>query len=531
MRVAAGSSRILWALILLAAFLRLFPVWFGLPFPHARPDEAVAIEHAVDVLDGQLNPRFFHWPSFTFYLFAAVFGAASLARRLAAGDPALSAAELTIIARAVVALAGTVTVLVLYRLGRRMADRTTGLLAAAFLTVAILHVRESHFAMTDVLMTLLVTASLALLLGAVDAAIEPAPRGDRSLGFAAAGLIGGLAASTKYNAAAILAAMAAAQAVLWYRWRTPPTAIRSWLPSAAFGAAFAAGFFAATPYALLDFRTFSADLIFDFTHLSGGHGINLGRGWVYHLTTSLPYGTGLPIFAAGLAGMPLMARRHPRQAFVIATFALAFYGAIGSGYTVFFRYVLPLVPVVCLAAAVAVRTAAGWMSGPIGLSQAAATLLLTLIAGGPPLINCIWFDAILARTDTRVVAGNWLAEHLQPGDTVHDAGGDYARLELGNRPFHYWHFDPATTSFGHPQGHTPHWLVLTQSPLRTYAHAHPSLRRLAQERYDLVFSARGTRGAAGAAVYDLQDAFFMPLTDFETVERPGPTVLIYRRKD
>ena len=308
-------------------------------------------------------------------------------------------------------------------------------------------------------------------------------------------------------------------------------AIRSWLPSAAFGAAFAAGFFAATPYALLDFRTFSADLIFDFTHLSGGHGINLGRGWVYHLTTSLPYGTGLPIFAAGLAGMPLMARRHPRQAFVIATFALAFYGAIGSGYTVFFRYVLPLVPVVCLAAAVAVRTAAGWMSGPIGLSQAAATLLLTLIAGGPPLINCIWFDAILARTDTRVVAGNWLAEHLQPGDTVHDAGGDYARLELGNRPFHYWHFDPATTSFGHPQGHTPHWLVLTQSPLRTYAHAHPSLRRLAQERYDLVFSARGTRGAAGAAVYDLQDAFFMPLTDLETVERPGPTVLIYRRKD
>ena len=91
--------------------------------------------------------------------------------------------------------------------------------------------------------------------------------------------------------------------------------------------------------------------------------------------------------------------------------------------------------------------------------------------------------------------------------------------------------DAATRSFGHPEGLTPDWLVLTQSPLRTYAYADPALRRLAAERYELAFAARGTKGAAGAAVYDLQDAFFMPVSDFQTVERPGPTVLVYRRRD
>ena len=70
--------------------------------------------------------------------------------------------------------------------------------------------------------------------------------------------------------------------------------------------------------------------------------------------------------------------------------------------------------------------------------------------------------------------------------------------------------------------------MLTQSPIRTYASAPAPLRRLATERYELVHTVKGTTGDAGSAVYDLQDAFFMPLSGFHTVERPGPTILIYR---
>ena len=33
-----------------------------------------------------------------------------------------------------------------------------------------------------------------------------------------------------------------------------------------------------------------------------------------------------------------------------------------------------------------------------------------------------------------------------------------------------------------------------------------------------------------ANVYDLQDEFFLPLTGFKQIERPGPNLEVYRRK-
>ena len=199
------------AIVCLGAVLRLFPIWFGLPYLGARPDEETAVVHALAILGGDPNPHFFHWPSLTFYAFAALYGAASGIRRALSLDPALTGADHLLLARGFVALAGTLTIVVLFRIGRRVAGDTTGILAAAFLAVAILHVRDSHFAMTDVLMTLLVTVSLALLLRAVDAALAEPRHAGAIRWFAAAGLAGGLAASTKYSAAAVVAAMGAAQ--------------------------------------------------------------------------------------------------------------------------------------------------------------------------------------------------------------------------------------------------------------------------------------------------------------------------------
>src|SRR5947209_3547367 len=80
----------LYAIVVLGAALRLFPIWFGLPYLGARPDEETAIGHAVGVLGGDPNPHFFHWPSLTFYLFAGLYAAASLIRRALFLDPALS---------------------------------------------------------------------------------------------------------------------------------------------------------------------------------------------------------------------------------------------------------------------------------------------------------------------------------------------------------------------------------------------------------------------------------------------------------
>lgn len=531
MTSAATRSRWLWVILFVAAALRLFPVWFGLPYLHARPDEGAAIGHAMAMLDGDLNPHFFHWPSLTFYLLAALFAVASAARGVVAGDTQLPVVEQILIGRVLIALAGTATVIVLFAIGRRMQDAATGLVAAALLAVAVLHVRDSHFAMTDILMTLLVTSAVALLLRALAATLRAARvEAAHARQFAAAGLVAGLATSTKYSAIAVAAGMAAAQCLIWVRAGIKPWSARGWLPSLGFFAALVAGFLATTPYAVLDFQTFSTDLLFDVTHLSGGHGINLGRGWRYHLTTSLPYGAGPLTVAAAAAGIFAVAWRAPDHALVLGAFAAAFYASIGSGYTVFFRYILPLVPVICLLAAAAVREAAASLARHTTFNLSTATITLAGLVAAPSAVHSVWLDLVLARTDSRVLAARWLAPRVQAGHTLYDSGGDYATLDLGTTRYHVWRFDPATKSFGHPRGDTPDWLVLHQSPLRTYGRHPMDVRQLAATAYDLVWELRATRGSASAAVYDLQDAFFLPLSRFDTVVRPGPSIFIYRKR-
>jgi 4-amino-4-deoxy-L-arabinose transferase-like glycosyltransferase len=522
------------AIVLLGAALRLFPIWFGLPYLLARPDEDAALRHANTVLDGDLNPHFFHWPSLLFYLFASLFTAVAWVRSALSLDPALATAHQLLVGRACVALAGTLTIVVLFRIARRLADATTGLVAAGFLAVATLHVRDSHFAMTDVVMTLLVATSLGLLLRGLDLAAAGSTAREAAIRwFGAAGLAGGLGASTKYSAAAILAGMGAAQVLVL---TTPKTWPRAWLPSGVFLAAFALGFLIATPYAVLDFEKFSTDLRFDFAHLSEGHVVNLGRGWIYHVTTSLPNGVGLPMLIAALIGIVPMAARHGRSALVVGAFAAAFYASIGSGETVFFRYVLPLVPIVCLLAAVGVRYAGSWLSARTRVSSQAAVVVLATVIAAPALVNSVRLDLLLAKTDTRVLAGQWLVPRMNAEDTLHEAGSQYAQLDLSAARFHRWFFDPATRSFGHPEGHTPDWLVLHESPLWTYGTVSAEIQQLAREKYVLVQIIRGTTGrpadgGARSAVYDLQDAFYLPMSGFSTVERPGPTVSIYRRWD
>ncbi|MBM3679383.1 MAG: DUF2029 domain-containing protein, partial [Actinobacteria bacterium] len=169
----AGGARpwsALAVLLVLAAALRLVGIRYGLPLPLLNPDEANIVPRAHAIGHGErADPGFYDYPSLLFYVLAPV--------------QALFGAPSYLAARLVVVLAGLAGVAAAWWLGRRAYSPAAGALAAAAVAVSTTHVDYSRMAVTDVLLTTLVTVAVAL---AVAGRLEWA------------GLAAGLAASAKY---------------------------------------------------------------------------------------------------------------------------------------------------------------------------------------------------------------------------------------------------------------------------------------------------------------------------------------------
>ena len=67
------GSRLLVLVLLLAAALRVWSLDFGLPHTLARPDETEIVPRVLLFFTGDLNPRFFHYPSLYFYVVGVVY--------------------------------------------------------------------------------------------------------------------------------------------------------------------------------------------------------------------------------------------------------------------------------------------------------------------------------------------------------------------------------------------------------------------------------------------------------------------------
>ena len=183
--MSSSPSRREWAAFLavvaLAAVLRFLYLGSGVPAAVAS-DEPFLMERVFAMMTtGDFNPRVYDYPTLYVYMQTALASVRFLVGTLRGEWFSLAevtATDFYLWGRALTALLGTLTVVVAWRIGRRLGP-AAGLWAAAFLAVNPQHVRESHFALTDVPMTFFVTLTLLL---SVRAAEIPALRS-----FAAAG--------------------------------------------------------------------------------------------------------------------------------------------------------------------------------------------------------------------------------------------------------------------------------------------------------------------------------------------------------
>src|SRR5439155_1279600 len=167
-------------------------------------------------------------------------------------------------------------------------------------------------------------------------------------------------------------------------------------------------------------------------HLRGGHAAMAGPGWMVHLYSSLRYGIGLPLLVAGIGGLVLCIVRDRRFGTLFVVFPVAYYALIGAGETAFVRYILPVIPFLCLAAAHLVVEAARLLARAIRSPEAVPSVAwsLAIAAAAPSIAAAVRTDFLLARTDNRLIAADWIRQQYPAGVTMAQTGTVAGQVQM-----------------------------------------------------------------------------------------------------
>jgi len=358
-------------------------------------DEPTLVNLAVWIFtDGSLDPRFFNYPAGMVYLLAVLFAAALLAGRLAGIFPSLAEGILRLSAgtyprppggeilyrfptrgvpflylagRLVSAALGTLSVWWTFRLGRRLGGAAAGWLAGGLLALSALHAGHSTLVTTDVACGAFLSWFLFELLAG------GSPR--------RAGLALGLAAAFKYTGGIGL-----------YLWplglliRPGDGSRRDWNRRWLRLIPWAAGtFLVLNPYALLTPRAFLAGFSQEAAHMREGTAhfgadLSIGPTGLRVVAQTLWSDFGLiPLAGCAAAAVAAWRRRRPadgkgdgggdagaaRALLLLLLWCVVYLAQLSTWKTAYPRYLLPIWPALCAAAA------CGWST----LADGAATRL------------------------------------------------------------------------------------------------------------------------------------------------------------
>jgi 4-amino-4-deoxy-L-arabinose transferase-like glycosyltransferase len=409
-----SSPRLRWGLSLgvvlaVALLLRLWGIKSGLPYVYDTDEDQHFVPHAISLLGHSGNPNYFDNPPAYSYLLAAVYeiwfgGRAALSHAFAV-DPT----EVWVIARVVTALLGVLAVWLIYLFANRLFERRVALLSSALMAVAFLPVFYSRLALNDV--PTLVPLELALY------ATAGILRHGRRRDYAFAGLALGVAAATKYTGGIVVLPLAAAALLRW-RDDAPPASVLRGIVLA--GGLAVLAFVVCDPYSLLAFASFKAGIAHqgaESAAASGKLGLTHGSGVLYYLWTAT-WGVGWVPAIAALFGLVALWFAERRLLGLLAPALLVYLLFMGVQGRYFGRWLMPVIPLICvLAAYAAIRGADLAARG-----RARPRLVFALIAGAAlcaqGLVYSIHSGLINSRADTRSETRAWLVAHVAPGTAM-----------------------------------------------------------------------------------------------------------------
>ena len=529
----AGHGPFRWgtgAILLLALALR-WPV----PTPAwTHFDEIAFIVLPLGFWSGDLNPHYFNYPTFHFYLSSFLYllyylvTSAESVEQFVAYHLLVDGRDLLALVRGANTLLAVATVGAVACLGRCLYGVREGLLAALILATMPLAVRFAHLAIVD---TPAVFWAVMALLWAVRARQE-----GRVRDFLAAGIFTGLAGATKYPVG--LVAVPVATAILlgnpWPRRRS------IWVVSGA-----ALSFALATPFVWLDagqFWSHFADM--GRTHLLAESSTK-EQAWLYHLRYTLRHGLGAVAAVAVVLSLLWSVRQRQWQEFILLAGIIPLAAVLALAGSTFMRYALPLAPLLALLI--------GRLVG-MGYKYPLVGGLVTLTLVAEPLYASLRTRSLLSGQDTRTEAQTWLQTHLPQYQRLIQLPSKCGQIQVLTpervqvRQTHYLqsygseallrayallarrddlpplYLETRTEkvkSTSQDSAGAPVVIVHYQHPVCLDEDIPPDFQSLLEEnQWRKVFSP----GRVEAAIFDRMDWYFLPIARFDQVEKTGPVV-------
>ena len=343
-----------------AAALRTVGAGFGLPLPLLNPDEENIVPRAWELVHGGgLDPGWYDYPSLLFLVLAP--------SQVLADAPSYGAARVVAVGIGVAGVAAA------WWLGRAAYGRLAGAVGAIGVAVATTHIAYSRMAVTDVLLTVGITVTLALL---VTGRLEWA------------GVAAGLAASAKYPGVVLAVPLVVAGYGQWRR-------------LARAGVLAALAFALTSPFVLINAGAAWGDI--ERVQRLAEYG---WLGFEDDPVTPLAFAERLwdtlgPLAIVCVAALAIAAWKRTRQDLVLLSFVAVYALSLLPVEAHYDRYVLPFVPVLCVLAG-----RDRWL--------ATAAVVTALV----PLWWSVDDGRALTGRDPRIDAVAWIERNVPPGDRI-----------------------------------------------------------------------------------------------------------------
>ena len=387
-------------------------------FPQTQPGVPTPAVF-LDADRSPLNPHWFPLGSIIIYMLLIVKVGFSPIATMDLQDLALAGRTLS-------ALADTGSIALVFLLGRRLYGSRVGLLAAALMALAVVHIQQSHFYRPETFIVLLTLASFLFMLRVA----ERRRLRDSLL----LGLFVGLAFATKVSAVPLLLPLALTYGYrLSHAIREPPGQLRQAHVRGVVAHAFTGGLVAAVvflfwmPYAVLDLRGFlewtarEADIIRNPGDVPYTVQYIGATPVLYELRQTVVWALGAPLGVVAWGGFLFAAVRsfsRPRQGeLLLLAWAVLFFLTVVPFEVKFLRYVFPLMPVLILLGARLLVSMWDWSRAnmPRMAPAAAGLMVFVLLATA---FYAFAFERVYTRPHTAVQASRWINANVPPGTAI-----------------------------------------------------------------------------------------------------------------